>query len=73
LNATEAAAAGYRALTATYAPDEAALLDAVKRDMERGRVPYALIEERPGHVAVWRKGWVELPDLTRSVTNRTRK
>lgn len=72
LNASEATAAGYHPLTATYAPDEAALLDAVKRDLERGRIAYQVIEETPGHFAVWRRGWVELPNPTRSLTKGIR-
>jgi len=74
MTASDAAAQGFRALTTAYQlPAEQRLMDAVKRDLERGRIAYQVIEETPGHFAVWRKGWVELPDLTRSVTNRTRR
>jgi hypothetical protein len=47
-------------------------MDAVKRDLERGRIAYQVIEETPGRFAVWRRGWVELPNPTRSLTKGIR-
>jgi hypothetical protein len=62
MTAAEAAAAGFHQLTSPYSrKTEGALLDAVIADMERGGIVHELIEETPGRVAVWRKGWVEMP------------
>jgi hypothetical protein len=73
MTAAEAAAQGYRQLTSPYHHKrEAALLDAVKRDLERGRIAYQVVEETPGHFAVWRKGWVELPSPAMSVVRGIR-
>ncbi len=74
MNATEAAAAGFRALTTAYhVRTESAMMESVVCDMKRAGTPYLKVEVAPGRVEIWRRGWVELPDLTRSVTNRTRK
>ena len=73
MTAADATQAGFHPLTSGFHPrTEAALLDAVKRDMERGRIPYALIEETPGRFSVWRKGWVERPNPHRSVAKGIR-
>lgn len=73
MTAADAAAQGYHALTTAYQlPAEQRLMDAVKRDLERGRIAYQVIEETPGHFAVWRRGWVELPNPTRSLTKGIR-
>jgi hypothetical protein len=62
MTAAEAAAAGFRALTSPFhRKTEAALLAAVVADMERGGIVHELIEDGPGRVSVWRKGWVEMP------------
>jgi hypothetical protein len=68
MTAAEAAAAGFHQLTSPYSrKTEAALLAAVVADMVRGGIVHELIEESRGHFAVWRKGWVELPDPARTV------
>ena len=73
MTASEAAAAGYRALTSPFhRRNEAALLAAVVSDMERGKIQFALIEESRGCVSVWRKNWIALPSPTRSVVRGIR-
>jgi hypothetical protein len=66
--AAEAAAAGCRPLTAPYhLKKEADMLEGVKRDLERGKVEFVLVEESRGHVSVWRKNWIEMPNPARTV------
>jgi len=73
MNRAEAAAAGFRALTAPFhRKTEAALLAAVVADMVRGGIVHELIEESRGHVSVWRKNWIEMPNPTRSVVRGIR-
>jgi hypothetical protein len=68
MTAAEATAAGFRALTSPFhRRNEAALLAAVVADMVRGGIVHELIEESRGHVSVWRKNWIELPNPTKSV------
>jgi hypothetical protein len=73
MTTTEAAAAGFRPLTATFfLKKEAHLLSAVVADMVRGGIEHVLIEEAPNRVAVWRANWIELPNPTLSVVKGIR-
>ena len=68
MTADEATAAGFRALTSPFhRRNEAALLAAVVADMVRGGIEHQLIEESRGHVSVWRKNWIALPNPTSTV------
>lgn len=73
MTAEQATAAGFRALTSPFhRRNEAALLASVVADMRRGGIVHELIEESRGHVSVWRKNWIELPDPARSVVRGIR-
>jgi hypothetical protein len=72
MTADEATAQGFHPLAGPFNAAEGKLRDAVVRDMKRGGIPYQLVDEIGG-TSVWRKGWIEAPDLTRSITNRTRR
>jgi hypothetical protein len=63
----DATEAGYRPLTIPYHRTEAWMLNNVERDLQRGRIPYLLIEVAPGQTEVWRHGGVERPDPTLSL------
>jgi len=67
MTAAEAEAAGFKALTTPFAPNEGKLLAGVIRDIKRGRIPYLLVEVGPGQTEVWRQGGVERPDQTLSL------
>lgn len=73
MNAAEAAAAGFRALTSPFhRRNEAALLAAVIADLERGGIVHELIETAPGRVEVWRANWIELPSPAQTVVRGIR-
>ena len=67
-----ATAAGFRPLTTPYFATEIWMMNAVERDLQRGRIPYRLIHTAPGLTEVWRHGGIESPDHTRSVARGIR-
>ena len=68
----DATAKGFRPLTTPYFPNEIWMMNAVERDLQRGRIPYRLIHTAPGLTEVWRHGGLESPDHTRSVARGIR-
>ena len=59
---------GFRQLTSPYnVIKEAGMLASVIASLLRGRVEFALVQEGPDRVSVWRNHWVELPDETLSL------
>ena len=68
----DATAKGFRPLTTPYFQTETWMMNRVEGDLQRGRIPYLLIEVGPGLTEVWRHGGIESPDHTRSVARGIR-
>ena len=68
----DATAKGFRPLTTPYFATEIWMLNNVERDLQRGRIPYLLIEVGPGLTEVWRHGGIESVDHTRSLAKGIR-
>ena len=68
----DATAKGFRPLTAPYFASETWMMNNVERDLQRGRIPYLLIEVGPGLTEVWRHGGIESVDHTRSIAKGIR-
>ena len=68
----DATAKGFRPLTTPYFPNEIWMLNNVERDLQRGRIPYRLVDVGPGQTEVWRHGGIEAVDRTRSVAKGIR-
>ena len=68
----DATAKGFRPLTTPYFQTETWMMNRVEGDLQRGRIPYILIEVGPGLTEVWRHGGIESPDHTRSVAKGIR-
>jgi hypothetical protein len=69
----EATTQGYRALTtAFHVRTESAMMESVVGDMKRAGTPYLKVEVAPGRVEIWRRGWIEAVNPTRSLTKGIR-
>lgn len=54
---------GFRPLTVGYqVATERAALDAVQRDLDKGRINYVLVKENDFRVSVWRKGMLSITE-----------
>jgi hypothetical protein len=71
MTASEATAQGFHPLAGPFNAAEGKLRDAVVRDMKRGGIPYQLVDEIGG-TSVWRKGWIEALNQTRSLAKGIR-
>ena len=68
----DATAKGFRPLTTPYFPNEIWMMNNVERDLQRGRIPYLLVNVGPGLTEVWRHGGIEAVDHTRSIARGIR-